>query len=70
VFSSLSPSGLQAEIQSPVNEWELYDLKNDPHEQKNLIRLAAYLPTFTIMKKELIKQRKLYDDHEPAGELK
>jgi len=32
--------------------------------------LAAYQPTFTIMKKELIKQRKLYDDHEPAGELK
>ncbi len=53
-----------------VNEWELYDLKNDPQEQKNLIRLAAYQPTFTTLKKELIRQRNLYDDHEPAGELK
>jgi arylsulfatase A-like enzyme len=53
-----------------VNEWELYDLKNDPGEQKNLIHLAAYQPVFANMKKELLKQRDLYDDHEPAGELK
>ena len=53
-----------------VDQWELYDLKNDPGEQKNLIRLATYKPVFAAMKKELIKQRDLYDDHEPAGELK
>ena len=53
-----------------VNEWELYDLKTDSHEQKNLIRLTAYQPVFASMKKELIKQRDLYDDHQPAGELK
>ena len=53
-----------------VNEWELYDLKNDPGEQKNLIRLAAYQPVFATMKKELTRLRNQYDDHEPAGELK
>ncbi len=54
----------------PVNEWELYDLKNDPHEQKNLIHFLSYQSVLNKMKKELIRQRNLYDDHEPAGELK
>ena len=54
----------------PVNEWELYDLKNDPGEQKNLIHLQHYQSVFIKMKKELQKQRDLYDDHEPAGDLK
>ncbi|MGI8583858.1 MAG: sulfatase family protein [Chitinophagaceae bacterium] len=53
-----------------VNEWELYDLKKDPQEQKNLIHLSSYRPVFIKMKKELQRQRNLYDDHEPAGELK
>lgn len=54
----------------PVNEWELYDLKNDPQEQKNLIGIPAYKAVLATMKKGLLKQRDLYDDHEPAGELK
>ena len=53
-----------------VNEWELYDLKNDSQEQKNLVHNTAYHAVLVRMKKELIKQRDLYDDHEPAGELK
>ncbi len=53
-----------------VNEWELYDLKNDPQEQKNLALQKAYQAVFTTMKKALLKQRDLYDDHERAGELK
>jgi len=53
----------------PVNEWELYDLKTDPDEQNNLIKLAAYQKVFTQMKKELLKLRDQYDDHEEAGEL-
>jgi len=53
-----------------VNEWELYDLKTDPAEQHNLILLPAYKKTFLQMKNELIKLRDMYDDHEPAGELK
>ncbi len=39
-------------------------------EQKNLIHIASYKPVFATMKRELIRQRNLYDDHEPAGELK
>ncbi|MEO7923314.1 MAG: sulfatase [Chitinophagaceae bacterium] len=53
----------------PVNEWELFDLKKDPQEQKNLIHSAAYQKIRTQMKEELLKLRDLYDDHEPAGEL-
>jgi hypothetical protein len=52
-----------------VSEWELYDLKNDPKEQHNLIHSPAYQKVFLQMKNELIKLRDLYDDHEPAGEL-
>lgn len=52
-----------------VNEWELYDLEKDPVEQHNLIHSTAYEKVFLLMKKELIKLRDLYDDHEPAGEL-
>ena len=52
-----------------VSEWELYDLKNDPKEQHNLIHSPAYQKVFLQLKNELIKLRDLYDDHEPAGEL-
>jgi arylsulfatase A-like enzyme len=52
-----------------VNEWELYDLKADPQEQKNLIHSGAYQPIVTQMKKELLKLRNKYDDHEKAGAL-
>jgi len=53
----------------PVNEWELYDLKTDPDEQKNLIQSAAHRKIVAQMKKELLKLRNQYDDHEKAGEL-
>ena len=53
----------------PVNEWELYDLKTDPDEQKNLIKSAAHQKIFLQMKNELLKLRNQYDDHEQAGEL-
>jgi len=53
-----------------VNEWELYDLKKDPHELHNLAKSPAYLRVLKQMKTELIKARNIYDDHEPAGELK
>ena len=52
-----------------INEWELYDLKTDPNEQKNLISLPAYEVIKEKMKLELLKLRNQYDDHEPAGEL-
>lgn len=52
-----------------VNEWELYDLKTDPQEQKNLIRSADHQKTVQQLKTDLLKLRDLYDDHEKAGEL-
>jgi arylsulfatase A-like enzyme len=53
----------------PVNEWELYDLKKDPQEQKNLIKSTAHQKVLMEMKNELLKLRNQYDDHEKAGEL-
>jgi arylsulfatase A-like enzyme len=52
-----------------INEWELYDLKTDPQEQKNLAASARHRKILLKMKKELLKIRDKYDDHEPAGEL-
>lgn len=52
-----------------VNEWELYDLKTDPQEQKNLIKSPLHQKTLSQMKNELLKLRNQYDDHEKAGEL-
>ena len=52
-----------------VNEWELYDLQKDPDEQQNLFRSAAHQSVVALLKKELLKLRDQYDDHEPAGEL-
>ncbi len=52
-----------------MNEWELYDLKTDPQEQKNLIKSPAHQKTLSQMKSELLKLRNQYDDHEQAGEL-
>lgn len=53
-----------------VNEWELYDLKKDPQEQKNLVTSPAHQAVLRKMKQDLQKVRDYYDDHEPAGELK
>ncbi len=52
-----------------LNEWELYDLKADPMEQKNLVSQATYQKILLKMKKELLRLRNEYDDHEAAGEL-
>lgn len=52
-----------------VNEWELYDLLSDPGELKNLIRSAKHQSVIADLKRELNRQRDVYDDHEPAGEL-
>ena len=52
-----------------VNEWELYDLKTDTQEQKNLIKSAAHKKVLLQMKDALFQMRNQYDDHEAAGEL-
>ena len=52
-----------------AEEWELYDLLKDPAEQKNLIHSTAHQEITRLLKKELLKLRDQYDDHEPAGQL-
>ncbi len=52
-----------------LDEWELYDLQEDPHEQKNLVRSASHKQILKEMKDNVRQLRNEYDDHEPAGEL-
>ena len=53
-----------------ANEWELYDLKSDPREQKNLIKNPKYKAEINRMKMKLVEVKNKYKDMEPAGELK
>lgn len=53
-----------------VNEWQLYDLVQDPAELNDLSRSASHQKLYKKLKKELVRLRKRYDDKEPAGELK
>ncbi len=53
-----------------VNEWQLFDLAKDPAELSNLINEKSYQSVLRDMKKELIRVRGVYDDHQAAGELK
>ncbi len=53
-----------------VNEWELYDLLQDPSERYNKIRDPGYKKIALQLKQQLIAVRKYYGDAEPAGELK
>lgn len=53
-----------------VNEWELYDLQKDPSELTNLAHQPEHRKLLADMKKLLTDARNVYDDHEPAGELR
>jgi arylsulfatase A-like enzyme len=53
-----------------VNEWQLFDLKKDPDELKNRAADKRYQTILADMKRELLRLRDVYDDHEPAGELR
>lgn len=52
-----------------ANEWELYDLQNDPTEQTNLAPLKKYRKLMAKLKAELVAERERYDDREKAREL-
>jgi arylsulfatase A-like enzyme len=52
-----------------VNEWELYDIKNDPHELNNVYDDKEYKHIASMMRKELEKARTVYDDRGKAGVL-
>lgn len=45
-----------------VNEWELYDLRSDPKEMKNVFDNAEYQDIKTELLEELREQQKLYGD--------
>jgi hypothetical protein len=53
-----------------VNEWEFYDLKSDPAEQRNQINNPKFKVDIDRMKMKLLETRSKYKDSEPAGELK
>jgi arylsulfatase A-like enzyme len=53
-----------------ADEWELYDLKKDPSEKVNLIRNPSYQKKIESLRKEMIRLRDVYNDHEPAGVLR
>jgi arylsulfatase A-like enzyme len=45
-----------------INEWELYDLKKDPKEMKNVFSDPEYAETVKELKDELQALRKKYKD--------
>jgi len=45
-----------------IDEWELYDLKKDPHEMKNVYNDSAYTKVAKDLKAELKKLRAQYKD--------
>jgi arylsulfatase A-like enzyme len=45
-----------------IDEWELYDLKKDPREMKNILNDPAYANIVTELKAELKRLRKKYKD--------
>lgn len=53
-----------------VNEWEFYNLKADPQEQKNLIGSAKHKTEIERMKKRLAEVKAANKDTEAAGVLK
>lgn len=47
-----------------VDTWELYDLKNDPQEMKNLYPEKRYRGIVKKMKKKLHQEIERFDDQE------
>lgn len=45
-----------------IDEWEFYDLKNDPHEMNNAIRNPGYAEEIERMRKELVHLQQQYED--------
>ena len=50
-----------------IDEWELYDLKKDPREMKNVFNDPAYADKVTQLKAELQRLRKKYKDTDSAA---
>jgi arylsulfatase A-like enzyme len=52
-----------------IDAWELYDLKEDPHELKNLIENPDYADILEELKEELERLQKEYGDTDVTGFL-
>jgi arylsulfatase A-like enzyme len=53
----------------PVKSWELFDLKKDPQEMKNVYKDPTYQKVVDSMKKQLLKIAKEYKDDEAVEML-
>ena len=47
-----------------INQWELFDLKTDPHELKNVYADPAFAGTVKRLKAEMERLRKELNDHD------
>jgi arylsulfatase A-like enzyme len=47
-----------------IDEWELFDLRNDPYEMKSVYADPAYADTVNMMKARLEKARERYGDND------
>jgi arylsulfatase A-like enzyme len=50
-------------------EWELYDLQNDPDELRNLAGDQKYATVVSLMKKQLQRVRDEVGDRDPPGPI-
>lgn len=50
-------------------EWELYDLRNDPQERRNLAAETDHAAQLARMKARLVALRREYDDIGPPGDI-
>ena len=59
------PLGMKgANESSPMPEWELYDLQNDPTEMHNIYKDPAHQKLIAQLKKELLQLKDQYDDRD------
>jgi arylsulfatase A-like enzyme len=47
-----------------INQWELFDLKNDPQELKNIYHDSQYAARVAELKSDLARLRKELDDRD------
>ena len=55
-------TGTKDESRTP--EWELYDLKEDPMEMRNLYKDPAYQDLIKELKTKLLELKRQYDDED------
>ncbi len=51
------------------DEWEFFDLKEDPEEMNNLISSREHQPLITELKKKLYEEMKRYEDEKPVPKM-